>query len=208
MRIHLLYLRRMNEFATHVNRRPQRIGLFPRLAAWVVDQIAMSMCVFFMAWKGWDLGQDMSQRLGLDEFLAMYAPMEDALIAAGIAGGLIALLAVSAVVGGLYPLIEGVTGASPGKWLLGLHVGRDDGGRGDVGLFLKRMLIKSIQSVLVLASGLTGVALLGLLAGPAGLVIQVGTLLMLAPHRQALHDKLAQTAVYRRRELQSAGPRA
>jgi hypothetical protein len=76
VRIHLLYLRGMNEFATHVNRRPQRIGLFPRLAAWVVDQIAMSMCVFYMAWKGWDLGQDMSQRLGLDEFLAMYAPME------------------------------------------------------------------------------------------------------------------------------------
>ncbi|MDA0729824.1 MAG: RDD family protein [Bacteroidetes bacterium] len=191
----------MNEFASHHDSMPRRIGFLPRFAAGVIDQLAMSTCVFFMAWKGWKLGQDMSQRLGVDEFLAVYAPMEDALIAAGIAGGLLALLAASALIGGLYPLIEGLTGASPGKWMLGLQVGRDDGGVGNVGLFLKRAMIKSVQSLLVLASALTGIAVLGFLAGPAGLVIQVGTLMMLAPHRQALHDKLAQTAVYRRREL-------
>ena len=51
------------------------------------------------------------------------------------------------------------------------------------------------------SAGVTGLGMLGWFAGPAGLVISLGTLLLLAPHRQALHDKLAVTAVFRRDAL-------
>jgi len=100
-------------------------------------------------------------------------------------------------------LVEGLTGASPGKWVLGLRVGRQDGTSGDVALYLKRFAVKYIRPVMIALSAATGMSLLAWLSGPAGTVMSVGTLLLLASHKQALHDKLAGTAVYRRIELES-----
>ena len=96
-----------------------------------------------------------------------------------------------------YPLIEGVTGASPGKWALGLQVGHPDGRRGHVRLYLTRFTVKFIRPVLGALAAWTGVGVLGWMAGPAGLVISLGTLLLLAPALTSVaRDKLAVTAVY------------
>ena len=80
-------------------------------------------------------------------------------------------------------------------------MGHPDGRRGHVRLYLTRFAVKFIRPVLGALAALTGVGVLGWMAGPAGLVISLGTLLLLAPHKQALHDKLAVTAVFRRSEL-------
>ena len=82
-----------------------------------------------------------------------------------------------------------------------LHIGHANGTAGDTLLYVKRFAIKFIRPVLGALAGVTGLGMLGWLAGPAGLVISLGTLLLLAPHRQALHDKLAVTAVFRRDAL-------
>ena len=59
------------------------------------------------------------------------------------------LLAATALLGIGYPIIEGVTGASPGKWVLGLRIGHANGTAGDtLGLYVKRFAIKFIRPVL------------------------------------------------------------
>ena len=147
------------------------------------------------------MGQCRGEFAGTDELLALYAPMEEVLVEAGMVHGVQGLLAATALLGIGYPLIEGVTGASPGKWVLGLRIGHASGTAGDTALYVKRFAIKFIRPLLGALAGATGLGMLGWLAGPAGLVISLGTLLLLAPHRQALHDKLAVTAVFRRDAL-------
>lgn len=101
----------------------------------------------------------------------------------------------------LYMLIEGFTGATPGKKLLGLKIGRPDGTRGDQGLYLTRYMVKNSPSLLNLLATTLGIGVLGQLAGIAGMVIFFGAFMMLSPDRQALHDRVAHTAVFRRRDL-------
>lgn len=180
---------------------PQRVGAGPRLAAAVLDYFLSTMAVMLFAWKGWGWASVVESLPGTDELLALYAPMEEVLVEAGMVHGVQGLLAATALLGIGYPLIEGVTGASPGKWVLGLRIGHANGTAGDTVLYIKRFAIKFIRPVLGALAGLTGLGMLGWLAAPAGLVISLGTLLLLAPHRQALHDKLAMTAVFRRAAL-------
>lgn len=190
----------MNVFDEMAEEVP-RVGAGPRLAAAMLDYFLSTLAVMVAAWKGWGWSAIMEQLPGSEELTELYAPMEDALVAAGMVHGVAGLLAATALLGLAYPLVEGLTGASPGKWALGLQVGRPNGHRGNVALYMTRFAVKFIRPVLGALAALTGVGLLGWLAGPAGLVVSVGTLLLFAPHKQALHDKLAVTAVYRRRDL-------
>lgn len=189
----------MNEFEREEVAR--RVGGGPRLAAALLDYVMSTIAVMVAAWNGWGWSAVMDQLPGSEELTELYAPMEEALVQAGLVHGVSGLLAATALMGLAYPLIEGVTGASPGKWVLGLQVGQPDGRRGHVRLYLTRFTVKFIRPVLGALAAWTGVGVLGWMAGPAGLVISLGTLLLLAPHKQALHDKLAVTAVYRRSEL-------
>lgn len=194
------YLGTMNVFDQAPFEVP-RVGAGPRLAAAMLDYFLSTLAVMVAAWNGWGWSAILEQLPGLEELTELYAPMEDALVDAGMAHGVTGLLAATALMGLAYPLVEGLTGASPGKWTLGLHVGRPNGHRGNVALYLKRFAVKFIRPVLGALAALTGFSVLGWLAGPAGLVVSAGTLLLLAPHKQALHDKLAVTAVYRRCDL-------
>ena len=180
---------------------PNRVGAGPRLAAAALDYVMSTIAVTVCALQGWGWSNVVEHLPQSSELLSLYQPMDDALVEAGLVRGVMGLLAASALLGIVYPLVEGLTGASPGKWMLGLRVAHADGRSGHVSLYMKRFVIKFIRPVLGTIAGLSGLGLLGWLAGPAGLVVTLGTLLLLAPHRQALHDKLAVTAVFRRVEL-------
>ena len=190
----------MNDFEQGTQGAP-RVGAGPRLAAAMLDYLLSTLSVVVAALNGWGWSDVMDQLPGSEDLTELYAPMDSTLIEAGLMGGVSGLLAATALMGLVYPLVEGVTGASPGKWALGLQVGHPDGRRGNVALFLTRFAVKFIRPVMGALAAVTGLSLLGWLAGPAGLVVSLGTLLLLAPHKQALHDKLAVTAVFRRSDL-------
>ena len=194
------YLGPMNTFDQGLE-EVSRVGVGPRLAAALLDYFLSTLAVMAAALKGWGWPAIMEQLPGSDELTELYVPMEEALVAAGMVHGVSGLLAATALLGLVYPLVEGLTGASPGKWALGLQVGRPNGRRGNVALYMTRFVVKFIRPVLGALAALTGIGVLGWLGSPAGLVVSVGTLLLFAPHKQALHDKLAVTAVYRRRDL-------
>ena len=87
--------------------------------------------------------------------------MEENLTAAGLENGVEGLLGTMAMMGILYPMIEGLTGASPGKWLLGLRVANADGQPGGLLLYMKRFSIKFIRPLLIALGALSGVSALG-----------------------------------------------
>ena len=175
------------------------------MAAAILDYTLSTLLTIIVAWKGWGWQALTDNLQGLDEIVSLYQPFEEALVQAGLTGGVIGLLGATALISVIYPLVEGLTGASPGKWILGLRVGRQDGLSGDVVLYLKRFAVKFIRPVMMAVSAAFGVVGLARLSGPAGTVMAIGTLLLLASHKQALHDKLAGTAVYRRMALEGKG---
>ena len=201
------YLRGMNETSEEWS-GPKRVGALPRLAAAILDSALSTLLTMVLAWKGWSWQALTKNLQGLDELMSFYQPFEESLVQAGLRGGVMGLLGATALMSVVYPFVEGLTGASPGKWILGLRVGREDGSSGDVVLYLKRFAVKFIRPVLMAVSAAIGVVGLAWLSGPAGTVMTIGTLLLFAPHKQALHDKLAETAVFRRIDLEGQGARA
>ncbi len=101
----------------------------------------------------------------------------------------------------LYSLIEAFTGASPGKMVLRLKVGLEDGRPARRSVYAKRWAVKYSGSLLGLAGFVPGLHPLALLAAVAGVVIFIGCFLVLGDKRQALHDLAARTAVYRKSAL-------
>lgn len=184
-----------------LDNQPPRVGAGPRLAAAALDYVMSTLAVMVCAWQGWGWHQLVEAMPGLDGVRELYAPVEDMLVEFGLEQGLTSLLAASALVGVAYPMVEGTSGASPGKRVLGLHIARPDGTQGNLGLYLLRFLVKYVRPVFATLGAVLGIAALGFLAGPAGLVVTLGTLLLLAPHSQALHDKLAGTAVFHKSDV-------
>ena len=180
---------------------PERVGGGPRLAAAILDYVFQSSAALWAAWNGMGWSRALEVLPGSSDLLELYGPMEENLTAAGLENGVEGLLGTMAMMGILYPMVEGLTGASPGKWLLGLRVANADGQPGGLPLYMKRFSIKFIRPLLIAMGALSGVSALGWMSGPAGLVISLGTLMLLAPHRQALHDKLALTAVFEKSTL-------
>lgn len=109
-------------------------------------------------------------------------------------GGLaLALIAGIGALGGYYLywilalLLEGLVGASPGKMSLGIRIRNADGSRPEVAKLLRRLAIRESGAL----------ALVHPIFGLFELLAFLGCFMVLGHRRQALHDRLAGTAVFR-----------
>jgi uncharacterized RDD family membrane protein YckC len=175
----------------------KRVGFGARLAASLIDLLIVAVV-------GFGVGAAIGAMLGLWTGGTL-GELGDATAPSGWAGaavgGLPGAMAAFLVVVLSYSLIEGLTGASPGKRMLGLKVGTADGRAGSAAVYMKRWAVKYSAHVLRLLGSLPGLHLLGLLATPAGVAILLGCFLALGDKRQALHDIGAATAVFRKADL-------
>ena len=180
----------------------ERIGFSSRLGAAALDWIFAGVFAGVLAAIFGVLGLGAGGALGIA--VEDQAEMEGVLEAAGLGALLGALLGlISGFVIGyfLYSLIEAFTGASPGKMALGFKVGNEDGRAGDTGLYLKRWAIKNASSVFSMVALLTGLVFLEPFGTLIGVVMFFGCFLALSEERQALHDKIAKTAIYPKKDL-------
>lgn len=166
----------------------RRTGLKPRATAITIDEALI-----------WGLAF-----LARPLFGSLFGHTPAAAVSVGFddSGIVTGLMASVSVVGALYPAIEGVTGRSPGKFVLGYTIAAEDGARAGIGRLLARSAVKNlgrIASVLALAAG-TGFGV----ASFVNVVVAAGCLLALGEKRQALHDLLLRTAVFRTRDLGAA----
>lgn len=168
-----------------------RIGFGKRLGALVLDVI---LCGILVAVAGGVLGAMLGMTAG-----GLAAGEGDA--AAGAASGaalgaIMGMVAAAAIIGLVYFLIEGFTGYTIGKLILGIRVANEDGSQAPVTTLLARWALKNINFVLTVVAVLTGVEVIRVLGNVGGLVIFVGCFLVLGMSRQALHDRIVHTAVY------------
>ena len=158
-----------------------RIGFGKRLGALMIDLIIVSI----LAWiVGSVTGEPPSERgSGLHD-LSNLAQM---VAGVGLAVSLVQLL---------YWLIEGMTGASPGKMILKIRIGDAGGTTAATGTLILRMVIKQINVVAAFLVALTGSHLLAWVGVVGWIIVAIGCFLALGAARQALHDRIVQTAVF------------
>lgn len=172
-----------------------RIGFGPRLGAFLIDSFLMA----FLA--------SLLMSLFMPDQLKLFADGKYLeVLAHGTAGdgSMESILKVSSFLAHfsmLYMLIEGFVGATPGKLLLGMKIGTPEGYHGDQKLYMTRYLVKNSPSLLNLAATTLNLGLFAGLSGIAGMVILMGGFMMLSPDRQALHDRVAHTAIFKRVDL-------
>jgi len=110
---------------------------------------------------------------------------------------------------GIYA-VEAVSGFTPGKLILRIRPGTAGGEKGAPDFYIIRFMIKGMPHVLLFMawiirlSGEAGFAV-DLLEGFSALltgVVFLGCLLAMGDRKQALHDRIARSAVYRIRDLE------
>jgi len=160
----------------------ERIGFGKRLGAYFLDGIftLIAACVV-----GYALEDLLSGFVPIDPNIP--SEMGDLFAAITAAGGICAVL---------YGLIEGFTGASPGKMILAIKIGRDNNTIAETSTLLTRYAIKTSASIIALWGMILGVEFLQTISTVISIIITIGCFFVLSEAKQALHDKIAHTAVY------------
>jgi uncharacterized RDD family membrane protein YckC len=182
----------------------KRIGFGPRLGALLIDLLVLCVAVAIIGpIVGGALGAAaMSEAARLSGDSA-----RDGAAAGGFIGAIGGLILGAPVIGALYFLAEGLTGATLGKLALGLRIGRADMTPAPIPKLLLRFCCKHPHFVL----GTLGVLSLSALAtfgALLGALAFLGCFAAIGEKRQALHDMIAGTAVYPKVALQAAMPAA
>ncbi len=155
----------------------KRVGFFPRLLAAILDMIILMILVYIVNMlTGSQLSTDPSQMFGGD------GP------AIPLSGIVIALL---------YTSLEIWMAATPGKMILKLKIKNVKGKNGTSSVLFIRWIFKQSAQILSLLFVLTHIQPIWYLQSLLGIVIFVGCFFTLGKNKQALHDMLAKTAVYK-----------
>ena len=169
-----------------------RVGFGRRLAAMAIDGVIVATASILLGMTaGGVFGSLMSD----------VAEQTDGFLDGAILGALLGLVAGFATIGAAYFVIELVTGATPGKRALGLVVGTESARPAPAGIRVARYLVKCSPLLLGILTAVPGFWFAATLALLATMTISVGAMMALSPQRQALHDIIARTAVYRRADL-------
>ena len=174
-----------------------RIGFGPRLGAWLIDCVIVAVLAFLG-------GSAVGGLLGAGAGAAMSGGDSDqmkGMAMGGFIGAMIGIIVAAALIGLVYNLIEGFTGWTLGKLLLGIQIGDQSGSKASTGQLLERYALKNCSFILTVLAVLTGVSLLKTIGNLGGLAILIGCFFVLSSSHQAFHDMIAKTAVYKRSQL-------
>lgn len=181
-----------------------RVGFGMRFLAWIVDWVLILIIggVLTLFLIANDVSVPMSNPESTADLEKMYrfmgiSPDEAAAYAQGAAVFTYALILISFG----YSLISAMFGASPGKMILGLTVGNVDGRRGSISLWVRRWAVRDASIYLQLLALLPALAFLDLIGSIIGIAIFIGCFMAASESRLALHDRIAQTAVFRRSDV-------
>lgn len=192
------------------NEQPKRIGAISRFVALIVDNVLVYFLTTILApyiiLGGASLGATAVGATGTNAGEQWAGGM-----IGGFLGAASAILIAFPLVMILYFAIEGITGYTVGKYLLGLQIANPDGTKATVKVLLTRFAIKvspfiflfiAFASPLYFPSEfLIKMCVYGFYA--SFFVVGLGHFMALSPSAQALHDVLAKTAVFSRKNLSS-----
>lgn len=195
------------EFVQDIPVTELRIGFGRRLGALLIDAVIIAVLaagVYTIAHDPFEhllstriSHQLQEQSVALSELNNEQADAITGFATAGIVWGFIA-----GAIALIYSLLEIAYGATLGKMALGIKIASADATNASTGTLATRWFIKSgLSSLLNLLGTLTAASILSTLSTIVGVVIFIGCLFVLGANRQALHDMIAKTAVYRRSDI-------
>ena len=179
----------------------QRIGFGKRLGALLLDAVIVTVLAVV---GGSSIGGMLGGYTGAAALGAMGAAAGGdttaaaAAVLGGAFGAIAGMIIAASLIGTVYFLIEGFTGYTLGKLILGIRIASEDGTAAAVPKLLGRYAVKNCNLLLSLAGLLLGVHALITLGRVGGLIIFVGCFFTLGMKRQAFHDMIMHTAVYPR----------
>lgn len=183
----------------------RRVGFGKRLVAFIIDALitmVLGIAIGFALYaanvqvsvidpEASEFASAMYRMLGMDRADASSMLQLSGVLAFG---GLI--------VGFLYSLLEMFTGASVGKMSLGLVIATSDGRRGDLQLWFRRWVLKNLNSNLSALALIPALSILSPISTVIGILFTIGCFFALGESRLALHDRIAQTAVFHKDDVQ------
>ncbi|CAN5488879.1 hypothetical protein BH10BAC6_BH10BAC6_03220 [soil metagenome] len=181
-----------------------RVGFGPRFGAFVIDVLIMIAIAVIVAMIFMSLGlkpsifteEDLQQMLSTYKMFGIGGAETDTIME------FVGTISVAGIVVAFaYSIIELIWGTSPGKLTLGLQIARSDGFRGDVSLYAKRWAVKHIKEILQFAAFIAAISVLQTIGSFLGFVIFVGYFFVFSESRMTLHDRVAQSAVFRKRDI-------
>lgn len=117
--------------------------------------------------------------------------------------GIVSAYSVSSIIVALiYMGIEATTAASPGKRIMGMVVTRISGQKGDTALWTRRVMVKYLSTILSIFSFFPGLDWFGHIGLFYAFLFYIGCLIALGDERLALHDRILQTAVMPKEDVQ------
>ena len=182
-----------------------RTGFGPRLAAYIIDFLLSGLFtaaltfVFMQAGVATlpGLDQDLEAIRDIYSMFGMSTELTD------LVTELIPALTLGSIVAAIsYTLIEGMTGASPGKMILSIKVAQQDGTAGNTRLYIRRWAVKNINSIIQFIALVPSLGFIDFIGGFLGFVIFIGCFMVLGAEHLALHDRIAQTAVFHKDDIQ------
>ena len=176
-----------------------RVGFGLRLGAWALDVVAF--LILSLLAKGLVAGLFPG---AIDQYTATQlaeAPPNTPEAARTFMASMAAWTFSATFVSLLYYLAEAFTGMTLGKLILRIRVVDESGQRAPIGKLVLRYAIKQAGNILLLAGLLTASKTLNVGGQIVGLGLFLGCFLVLGKARQALHDKIAGTAVLRKSDV-------
>jgi uncharacterized RDD family membrane protein YckC len=101
----------------------------------------------------------------------------------------------------IYYAQEAFLGVTPGKMLVGIKIGTQDGTTATLATLFTRWIIKLSASLMGIIALLTGTSSLDILTNILSLIIFIGCFFVLGEKRQSFHDMISKTAVFKKSEL-------
>lgn len=187
--------------------RELRIGFGRRLGAWLIDAVFIGVLTVIVGlavgpsiaplFESRISAQLSEQNVTLDELndnSSVYEMVRTVTVASFLA----------TVIALLYSLTEIAFAASPGKMLLKIMIASADGIKASTGTLALRWLVKAgVGGILSIIGTVGNISIATTLASLLGIVIFIGCFFVLSANRQALHDLIAKTAVFRREHVQA-----
>jgi uncharacterized RDD family membrane protein YckC len=182
----------------------QRIGFGPRLGALLIDLV---LVVILAVVLGGFIGGMFGAAAGGGGAALSTGTGSDAQSAAamgGVIGAVLGMAIAGTLIGCVYSLLEGFTGYTLGKLMLGMRIASADGTQAPVSKLLLRWAVKNNKFLLSVVAIATGVRFLATLGNLGALVIFIGCFLALGASKQALHDRICDTAVWPKKLVRAA----
>jgi uncharacterized RDD family membrane protein YckC len=182
----------------------RRVGFGPRAIAFIIDVLISIVFAILLTIGLMQLNitpSEMMQKT-IDDVYQLYEMFGIADQVGDLVSRILPALTLGSVIAPIsYSLIEGLTGASPGKRFMRLLIATPDGRAGSTALFVRRWAVKNISAILNFIALIPTLSFVEYFGSFAGFIILIGFFFALSESKMALHDRIAVTAVFNRDDV-------